>query len=94
MGESGRGGKQRRRKGARGVSSHSPSPDCRTRCCVSACGQYGTDSWPSEKSVKKTKIKGEDTDLDIQLPEVVEEHFDPVVVLRLVQDDELHVCCY
>lgn len=42
---------------------------------------------------KKRKQKGEDTDLDIQLPEVVEEHLDPVVVLCLVQEDKLHVCC-
>ena len=38
------------------------------------------------------KHQGEGTDLEIQLPEVVEEHFDPVVVLGLVQDDELHIC--
>lgn len=31
------------------------------------------------------------TDLDIQLPEVIEERFDPVVVLCLVKDDKLHV---
>jgi hypothetical protein len=35
--------------------------------------------------------KDEDTDLDVQLPEIVEERFDSVVVLCLVQDDKLHV---
>ena len=87
-------GEKRDARLATGVSSHSPSLGCRTRRCVSACAQCGTDSWPSEKSLNKIKIKGEDTDLDIQLPEVVEEHLDPVVVLCLVQDDKLHVCFF
>jgi hypothetical protein len=90
MGESGRGGKQR--KAATGVSWHSPSPDYQTRCCVWACARCGMDSWPSKKPLNKRKIKGVDTDLEIQLPEVIEEHFNPVVVLCLVQDDKLHVC--
>jgi len=94
-GESGRGGKINgkieKMTVATGSSSHSPSPDCRTRCYVSACVRYGMDSWPSRKSLKKRKQRRGQTDLDIQLPEVIEEHFDPVVVLGLVQDDKLGV---
>ena len=89
-------GEKRAARLATGVSSHSPSLGCRTLCSVSVCVRCGMDSWPSKKSLNKydKEIKGEDTDLDIQLPEVVEEHLNPVVVLCLVQDDKLHVCFF
>jgi len=50
MGESGRGGndKKKSRRFATGSSSRSPSPDCRTPRSGLACARYGTDSWPSE----------------------------------------------
>ena len=77
---------------ATGSSSRSPSPDCQTPRFVSACARYGTDSWPSEipLNIRNTPQR-EHTDLEIQLPEVIEEHFDPVVVLGLMQDNELHI---
>ena len=39
----------------------------------------------------RNRPQREHTDLEIQLPEVIEEHFDPVVVLGLMQNNELHV---
>ena len=102
MGESGRGGKRQPLASystytyinITNSSSRSPSLDCRIPRSVLACVLCEMGSWRSvlrnqeEKQVKEY----ESADLDIQFPEVIEEHFDSIVVLCLVQDDKLHVC--
>ena len=60
------------------------APDWRVRGMERIHGRLKSLSTPDTTTKRAT-------DLEIQLPEVIEEHLDPVVVLRLVQDDKLHV---
>jgi len=93
VGESGRGGKQRRAIRYRFFFALALTRLSNTVLRIGVCAVWNgfMAVWRSLRK-KKGEQRREDTDLDIQLPEVIKEHFDPVVVLCLVEDDKLHIC--
>lgn len=95
MGESGEGGNEGKQRAAgclQVLLRARPHPTVehraaywRVRSVERIHGRLGFLEHPENKN------NGEGTDLEIQLPQVVEEHLDPVVVLGLVQEDKLDI---